>query len=146
MSGEFFEVDCGHLSNYLDKETVISVNRFGTETGIVKDRLEKSDSLESEGFESFISVFDTDELVFSREEDYHQIINEGILGNLFENILYMECREISDIIRLTAFIVKTLAESQVFADGNKRTAYISGSAFLMSYRAERYRVSCNPLS
>jgi prophage maintenance system killer protein len=130
MSEGFFEVNCGELGFYIDKETVISINRFVTETDEVKD------DLGSEGFESFISVFDTDELDFSREEDYHQVINEGILGNLFENILYMECRKNSDIIHLTAFIMKTLAESQVFADGNKRTAYISGSAFLMSYQRQ----------
>lgn len=130
MSEDVFQVECKDLDLFLDKETVVSINRFVTETDAVRKELK------SEGFEDFISVFDTDELDFCRKEDYHQIINEGILGNLFENILYMECKENSDIIHLTAFIMKTLAESQVFADGNKRTAYISGSAFLMSYQRQ----------
>lgn len=137
MSVEDLQVDCESLENFLDKETVISINQFITETAEVKNNMDKADDLDVEGFESFLSVFDTEELDFSREEDYHQIINEGILGNLFENILYMECRENSDLIYLTAFIIKTLAESQVFADGNKRTAYIAGSAFLMSYQRQK---------
>ena len=114
--GEFFEADCEKLGSYLDKATVISINRFVTETDSVRKGLEGADPFDSEGFESFISVFDSDELDFSRDEEYHQIINEGILGNLFQNILYMECRENSDLIHLTAFIIKVLAESQVFAD------------------------------
>lgn len=131
------QVDCNSLNSFLDKGTVISINRFITETGKVKDNLDEAEGVDVEGFESFLSVFNTEELDFSRKEDYHQIINEGILGNLFENILYMECREKSDLIYLTAFIIKTLAESQVFADGNKRTAYIAGSAFLMSYQRQK---------
>lgn len=137
MTDEILQVECGSLEYFLDKKTVISINQFITETGKVKDNLGGAENVNKEGFESFLSVFNTEELDFSREEDYHQIINEGILGNLFENILYLECKENSDLIHLTAFIIKTLAESQVFADGNKRTAYMAGSAFLMSYQRQK---------
>ncbi|QGA80378.1 hypothetical protein [Candidatus Nanohalobium constans] len=138
MSEQKFLLDCGRLEDYLDKELVISINRMVTETEEERQRLKENDELSSEEFSDFISLFrEGRDIEFSRNEDYHQVINEGILGNLFENILFMECRQNSGLIHLTAFIVKTLAESQVFADGNKRTAYISGCVFLMSFQQEK---------
>jgi len=32
--------------------------------------------------------------------------------------------------------MKTLAENQVFGDGNKRTAYLAGTIFLVKYQVE----------
>lgn len=138
MGEENFHLECNELDRFLDKQLVVDVNRMITETESEMRRLEDTESIDSSGFEQFLSMFEKgQEIEFSRSEDYHQLINEGILGNLFENVLYFECKENPDLIHLTAFIIKVLAESQAFADGNKRTAYVSGCVFLMSYQREK---------
>lgn len=70
------------------------------------------------------------EMEIAREEDYHRVRESSQLEILLEYIIPRECKENNDGVHLTAFFMTKLAQSQIFGEGNKRTAYLVGTLFL----------------
>ncbi|MFB6200063.1 MAG: hypothetical protein ABEJ83_04235 [Candidatus Nanohaloarchaea archaeon] len=137
---ELFEVDCGELDSFLDKRRIVFWNLLVTEGRKASEKVDEG--LEEEFKQDIEVVMDahesgSPELEFSEEHDWHFVRNEGTLDTLLEIVLPRECERDSDMLFLTSVIMSTLAESQIFADGNKRTAYLAGVDFLSSVQEDR---------
>lgn len=129
------EVDCGKIDNFLNVGQIVTANHLVTDPEGLFRKAEDVDSGPTRDMvKSLEKQFESFEV--SREEDYFSIRNRGVLESLVETRISYECRENSDLIHLSAFIMKALAENQVFGDGNKRTAYLAGTIFLVKYQVE----------
>lgn len=129
------DVDCGRMDELVDIGQIVTANHLVTDPEGLFERAEGVDSGPTrEVIEGLQERFERFEV--SREEDYFRIRNRGVLEGLVETRLRYECRKDSDVVHLAAFIMKSLAESQVFGDGNKRTAYLAGTMFLVSYQVK----------
>ncbi|MFB6180363.1 MAG: hypothetical protein ABEJ93_00645 [Candidatus Nanohalobium sp.] len=141
---KLFEVDCGRLDRYLTRRRIEFWNLIVTEGKDAPDKVdgELDFRKEKEVKKDISAVIDAHEssspqLEFSEEHDWHYVRNEGTLDTLLEFILPRECAGNSDLIYLTSVIMSTIAESQIFADGNKRTAYLAGVDFLSSVQRDK---------
>lgn len=139
-----FEVDCDELEAYITRTTITFWNLLVTEGEEAPEKAEgKISSEEKRKLEETIGeIIDDHEsqsprLEFSQENDWHYVRNGGTLDNLLEIMLPLECEHDNDLLYLTSVIMKTLAESQVFADGNKRTAYLAGTVFLSNVQSDK---------
>lgn len=129
------EVDCGHLDEYFSQEAVVFLNRAITDPESLRRDIDGEVFLEGvEDLVESIEASDRSELEISRDEDHFALINRGVLGSLAENQLFYECRENNDAVHLMAKIMQVIASNQVFGDGNKRTAYLSGCLFIIDYQ------------
>ncbi|MFB6115019.1 MAG: Fic family protein [Candidatus Nanohalobium sp.] len=132
---EDLEVDCSRIEELVSEDQVITANYLVTDPEGLFSLTEDVDSGPTreiirglqERFESF---------EVSREEDYFEVRNRGALEGLVQTRLRYECGENNGFIHLAAFIMKALAENQVFGDGNKRTAYLTGTMFLVKYQID----------
>lgn len=128
-------VECEKLGNLIDLDQIVTANYLVTDPEGLFERTEGVDSGPTRDmigamqrrFESF---------EVSRDEDYFRIRNRGVLESMVETRIKYECRENDDLIHLTGFIMKVMAQNQVFGDGNKRTAYLAGTIFLVKYQVE----------
>lgn len=140
-----FEVDCDGLDDYIDSERIEFWNLIVTEgrnapekaDGEFDSREEEKQALDQ--IEGLMDLHESQspELEFSKEHDWFYVRNEGTLGSLLDFILPHECKENNDMLHLTAVIMSTIAESQIFADGNKRTAYLAAADFLSSIQLSK---------
>jgi prophage maintenance system killer protein len=103
-------------------QEIIDINRMVTEpesySGENPENAMEAD-IEGIGFEA------------DRDEDYHHVRERGQLETLINTMLPYECREDSELINLTAFLMTEIARAQAFAEGNKRTSYVTGVLFLI---------------
>lgn len=71
----------------------------------------------------------------NRPEDSHSVLNFGVIETLFQQILPRECEQNNTALWLSSVILHELARSQAFENGNKRTAYLASSLFLVKCQA-----------
>lgn len=129
------EVDCSRIGELVSVNQIVTANYLVTDPEGLFSTAETVDSGPTrEMVEALQQRFESFEV--SREEDYFRIRNRGVLEGLVETRMRYECEENSDLIHLAAFVMKALAENQVFGDGNKRTAYMAGTIFLVKYQVE----------
>lgn len=123
-------VDCGEVESMIGLELVKGLNALVTQA----PNLEESAELEHV---NGVPVGDMDAFEVARDEDYHQLrpSGKGLIENLFEFTLPHRCSENNDAVYLSAVVMKEIAESQAFGEGNKRTAYLSGVMFLIKAQA-----------
>lgn len=129
-----YEVDCDRVSGLVNLDQIVTANYLVTDPeGLFAAADVDSDPTRNvvEGLQERFEKFE-----ISREEDYFRVRNRGALESLVETRMEYECRGNSDLIHLAAFIMKVLAENQVFGDGNKRTAYLAATVFLVKYQVE----------
>ncbi|MFB6193179.1 MAG: Fic family protein [Candidatus Nanohaloarchaea archaeon] len=125
------KIDCGEVEHMLSLELVKGLNALVTQSPEIEDDAELEHV-------NGVPVGEMDAFEVAREEDYHQLrpSGEGFVENLIEYTLPHQCRESEgDPIYLTAVLMKELAESQAFGEGNKRTAYLAGVMFLIKAQA-----------
>lgn len=125
MAFQRLRLDCEELSGVLHVEEVVAINRLVTDP---------ENFVDPDGWSIETAVTRTDmgpEFEVGRKEDYHEVASIGIIESLIEIILPYECRENNDVVWLTAVIMSEIAQNQAFYEGNKRTAYIAGTLFLV---------------
>lgn len=124
------DVDCGKVEEMIGLDLVRGLNATVTHA----PDLESDAELEHV---NGVPVGSMDAFEVARDEDYHQLrpSGEGLIQNLFEFTLPHRCGENSDAVYLSAVVMKEIAESQAFGEGNKRTAYLSGVMFLIKAQA-----------
>ncbi|MFT4867755.1 MAG: prophage maintenance system killer protein [Candidatus Nanohaloarchaea archaeon] len=130
---EIFTIDCDKVEEGIDLETVLLLNKAVTEPETVEEEYESWGKSARRLVEA-ISLSEDNELEISREEDYFATINENILGDLIHTQLRYECQNNNDVVFLASKIMEVIASSQIFGEGNKRTAYLSGCLFLIDYQ------------
>lgn len=129
------EVDCSVLNELIGERQIITANYLVTDPERLFQLTEEVDSRPTRKMiKSLQQRFEDFEI--SREEDYFEVRNRGALEGLVQTRLKYECEKENGLIHLAAFIMKTLAENQVFGDGNKRTAYLTGTMFLVKYQIQ----------
>lgn len=129
------EVDCSRIEDLVSVNQIVTANYLVTDPEGLFEKTENVDSRPTrEMVEALQERFESFEV--SRAEDYFRIRNRGVLEGLVETRMKYECEENSGLIHLAAFIMKALAENQVFGDGNKRTAYLAGTIFLVKYQVD----------
>lgn len=119
------KVNCQELQRLMDEETTIRFNQMITEAP--GKELKKLDTRKNKQQSIEVQL----ELDINREEDYHHIRDESIIQTLYQTILPLECKQKNDALWLSAVITDHLAKHQAFGDGNKRTAYLAGTMFLV---------------
>lgn len=141
---DVFEVDCEKLEEYIYRGHVEAWNLLVTEGKDAPEKVEGLDAPEQkkemrENIEDLIDDHESNNpnMEFSKEHDWFYVRNEATLESLLEFILPHECSENNDLLHLTAVIMTTMAESQIFADGNKRTAYLVGADFLSAVQLDK---------
>lgn len=132
MTGSLL-VECEEVDSLIEEEAILILNKAVTEPDSVEKEYRELGRSARKVVEA-ISSSEDNELEISREEDYFATINKNILGDLVNTQLWYECRENSDVIFLTSKIMEVIASSQIFGEGNKRTAYLSGCLFLINYQ------------
>lgn len=115
-------LECDRVSDLLPAQEIVDINNMVTEPD------EYSGEDVESGLEADIGGSDFE---VAREEDYHHVRERGQLETVVETMLPYECREDSELVNLTAFLMTEIARSQVFAEGNKRTSYVAGTLFLI---------------
>ncbi|PSH00559.1 MAG: hypothetical protein BRC30_02895 [Nanohaloarchaea archaeon SW_7_46_7] len=129
------EVDCRGIDELVDVDQIVTANYLVTDPeGLFRTAGNVESGPTRDIIEGLQQRFESFEV--SRSEDYFSIRNRGVLESLVETRLKYECGENHDLIHLTGFIMKVLAENQVFGDGNKRTAYLAGTIFLVKYQVQ----------
>jgi len=110
----------------IDPAEVIGINHLITEPEDHRHQTEagKADAV------VHLDLMDS-ELEVGREEDYHSVNNAGIVETLVHTILPHQCQRNNDALWLASVIMQHLASSQAFFEGNKRTAYLTGTLFLI---------------
>lgn len=121
----FLKIDCDKIPGILTEDYIKTLNALVTEPPSRNGNVVEPSSIEK------VSVGEMEEFDFGRDEDYHQLRpdGEGIIQSLVQTILPYKCRERNDALWLTAVIMNHVAENQAFGEGNKRTAYLSGTLF-----------------
>lgn len=120
------EIDCERLSDILSVNEIKAINELITDPA----NFENPEEWE-EGETLTHAELGGPEFEVDREEDYHTLRSPGIIETLVETQLPMECRQNANILWLTSVIMAEIAQNQAFSEGNKRTAYMSGTLFLI---------------
>jgi prophage maintenance system killer protein len=126
MTGLMIEVD--EYQQLLDPEFVKDLNCIVTE-----DELRRPDSEDT----TFTSLDDSKEILpeirISEEGDEFHVINPGPLETLTTRIGY-ELGEEVELMDFISYFIEHFAQSQVFANGNKRTSVLVGYFILLMYQ------------
>lgn len=120
------EIDCEVLSDILSVSEIEAINELITDP----DNFDNPQEWE-EGETLTHAELGGPEFEADREEDYHNLRTPGIIETLVETQLPMECRKDANVLQLTSVIMAEIAQNQAFSEGNKRTAYMSGTLFLI---------------
>lgn len=120
------EIDCERIEDLITVDEIVAINRLITDTESFEDP-----DIWKEGEEMGRAEIGGPEFDLDRDEDYHHVREPGILETLVENVLPYECEENSSALWLTSVLMSELAKSQAFGEGNKRTAYVTGTLFLV---------------
>ncbi len=128
-------VDCDIIEELIGERQVITANYLVTDP---ESLFELTDEVDSSPTRKMIGSLQQrfEDFEISRDEDYFEVRNRGALEGLVQTRLKYECQKNNGLIHLAAFIMKTLADNQVFGDGNKRTAYLTGTMFLVKYQIQ----------
>lgn len=125
LSLKELDIECEKLSDILSVDDIKAINQMITDS----KSFENSETIEEENKllnEDLGPGFEID-----RDEDYHLFRSPGIIETLVETQLPMECKQNQNILWLTSIIMTEIAQNQAFSEGNKRTAYMSGTLFLI---------------
>lgn len=132
-------VDCERLGDVLlSQDDIKGLNLVITEPASLV-----SEEADSEGVDIGMANASKDDLFdnmdVAREEDYHLLRpdGEGRMDILVNEIMYRECQENQDGLWLTSVLMSRLARNQIFGEGNKRTAYLTGVIFLRNVQASK---------
>lgn len=121
-------VSIEQIEPLLDPGFIKDINYFVTENDIRRKNDKQQGMGLSEGDKSIIPDID-----ISKEDDYFQVIHEGQLSILRQNLRY-EFGDEADLIELVSYIIEHFAQSQIFGNGNKRTAFLTGYFILLFYQ------------
>lgn len=69
-------------------------------------------------------------------DDYH-LGNPGPITSLLETEFSLKCRENNDPIHLAAILMHRITEGHSFEEGNKRTAFLAASIFIVRWQLTR---------
>lgn len=128
-------VDLENFKELLDPELIKDINHLVTENEIRRPTTKEEEDME-EGTERTKAYMP--EIDFCKEDDYYEVLNDGNLYGLQQQLQY-EFEEDPDVIDLASYIIEHFAQSQIFGNGNKRTAYVMGYFVLLFYQlAEGY--------
>lgn len=120
------EIDCNRLSDILSVDEIKAINELITDPNSFENPSEWENGETITHAELGGPEFEVD-----RDEDYHMLRSPGIIETLVETQLPMECRQNSNVLWLTSVIMAEIAQNQAFSEGNKRTAYMAGTLFLI---------------
>ncbi|QKQ98398.1 hypothetical protein GKQ38_02625 [Candidatus Nanohaloarchaea archaeon] len=126
------EIDCESIDDMISIELITGLNALVTQSPEIEEEAELEHV-------NGVPVGDMEAFEVARDEDYHQLrpSGEGFIENIIEFTLPHSCSENNDAVYLSAVLMKELAESQAFGEGNKRTAYLSGVMFLIKAQAQQ---------
>jgi hypothetical protein len=137
---ENLELDCEKISDIISVEEIVAINELITDP---------------ENFESGRKINDKDtianaeiggpEFEINRDEDYHELGSPGVIETLVETMLPMECRKNSNVLWLASTLMTEIAQNQAFYEGNKRTAYMAGSVFLIKIQLMAFDEAIYPM-
>jgi hypothetical protein len=120
------EVDCERIEDVISVGEIEAINELITEP----ENFENPEEWE-EGETLTEAELGGPEFEVDRSEDYHEMGSPGVVETLVETMLPVECQKNNNILWLTAVIMAEIAQNQAFYEGNKRTAYMVGSLFLI---------------
>lgn len=113
-------IPCDDLPDLLAVDDIIELNKMITEP----DQYASSDA--TPVLSHALKDLDT-----GRQEDYHHPRNIGVIETLLYHILPHECEQDNRLLWLATVIMEHIAQHQAFGEGNKRTAYLASSLFLL---------------
>lgn len=120
-------IDCGRIPELIHPDEIKDINHVITDP----DALEEPRYLDAGHAIASVEIGGSPEMEISRDEDYHEVAQEGLLEGLVELVLPQACEKNNDALWLAAVIMTRIASSQAFYEGNKRTAYVMGVLFFV---------------
>ena len=124
------------IADFLQPSTIHRINKIVTEgfQSLDKELTEKERTIIQEaGIIETTKKEDGEGVRIARKEDHHTILNPGAVQGLQDRIIY-QFEEKANIIDIASYIMEIIAKNQVYADGNKRTAYITSMMTIIVYQ------------
>jgi len=127
--------DCSQAKDYITVAEITAINVMVTEPELFDEIVEYEEGYK----ESLLGIIDSasdasNEYSDSHSEDYFEIHQIGVLQNLFEAEFRYLCRQNTDILYLSAVLMHRIASGHPYREGNKRTAYLASTIFLMRHQ------------
>ena len=124
------------ISDFLQPSTVHRINKIVTEGfQSLEDELTEKERMiiQEAGIIETTKKEDGEGVRIAREEDHHTTLNPGVVQGLQDRIIYQFGEE-GNIIDIASYVMEIIAQNQVYADGNKRTAYITSMMTIIVYQ------------
>lgn len=122
------KINIDQYEGLLSPQFIKDVNCFVTEERVRRPNEQKNGMLpEIKNFR------DIPNLDISKEDDYFEVINPGPLEGLATNAKY-NYQENPDLMEFVSFVIEYIAQNQIFGNGNKRTAFLTGYMILLTYQ------------
>lgn len=133
------QTDCNEIDNLISLESIKIMNILVTEPEKYEDYVKGENTKEREEIQDFIQKMTkvSPKYTEQHENDAHSESQIATLQNLLKTELKYKCRENNDFINITSQIMHRITSGHPFEEGNKRTAFLSGSLFAINHQLEK---------
>jgi len=134
-----FKTECSSLEELIDLQDIKNLNKMV----VAPEKYREELGLDEDEVTVFSEMLDasreTGNYEIGHENDDYHLGNPGPITSLLETELALKCRENNDPIYLSAVLMHRITEGHSFEEGNKRTAFLAGSVFIV-----RWQLKINP--
>lgn len=136
---EILKVDCKNVENLINIESVKILNILVTEPEKYSDYVKGENAKDRKEIQQLVEKMTnlSPKYTEHHKNDSHNISQIENLENLLETELYYKCRESNDFINLTSEIIFRITQGHPFEEGNKRTAFLTGSLFAINHQLQK---------
>jgi len=132
-----FKTDCSELKSLIDLEDIKSLNKMV----VAPEKYREELGLDKEEVTIFSEMLEasrqTGNYEIGHENDDYNLGNPGPITSLLETEFSLKCRENNGPIHLSSILMHRITEGHAFEEGNKRTAFLSASVFIVRWQITR---------
>jgi len=123
------EIEVETYLDLLDPELVKDINHYVT-TGDLR-RPEKDSALDNTD-----TLLMPDDLPIAKHDDSFDVLNPGVLEGLHNRATYGLDEEV-ELFEFVSFAIEHICQGQAFANGNKRTSFLTGYLIILVYQVSQ---------
>lgn len=135
---EFLATEWPEVKGYVSLAEIVAINALVTQPDVIDEVVEYEDDQAIESLQGVIEMASESSAEYSDGHDddfgFQQFEN---LQNLYETEFKYLWRSKKDVISLSSELMHRIAVGHPFEEGNKRTAYLAATIFLIVHQATK---------
>lgn len=129
-----FKVNCSNLKYLIDLEDIKNLTKMVVAPEKYREELDLDKDEVTVFSEMLEASRETGNYEIGHENDDYHLGNPGPITSLLETESSLKCRGNNDPIHLAAILMHRITEGHSFEEGNKRTAFLAASVFIVRWQ------------